>query len=72
MEKQIGADTQYAVGAFDALAGLLGIIAKHQRLNLKGDLDKLLESSNVFHSELEAHRLNGYTNTINSFTNEFR
>ena len=40
MQEKIAADTQYAVGAFDAIAGLLAIIAKHQGLDLKDDLGK--------------------------------
>ena len=72
MQEKIAADTQYAVGAFDAIAGLLAIIAKHQGLDLKDDLGKLVESAKVYHPKLEAHRANGFENAIAKFESVFR
>ncbi len=66
-DKQVAADTQYAVGAFDAIAELLAVIARHQGLELNDDIEGLLGRASLLHDELEAHKRNGFVNTISVF-----
>ena len=71
MEEKVAADVQYAVGAFVAIASLLAVIANHQGLDLRGDLTKLSERAGIFNPELEAHKLNGYSDTVAVFRDVF-
>ncbi len=66
-DKQVAADTQYAVGAFDAIAELLAVIARHQGLELHADIEGLLGRANLLSDEVEAHRKNGFVDTISVF-----
>ena len=71
VEEKIASDTQYAVGAFDAIAALLAIIARHQGLDLRNDLEKLDKRNALLHPKLEADRVNGSMNVIGTFQDVF-
>ena len=49
----------------------MGIIAKHQGLDLREDLWKLEGIANTYHPEVEKHRLNGFSNTLAPFRQNF-
>ena len=61
----------YSVGAFDAIARLLAVVARHQDLDLKEDIFDVLEMANIYAPTLEANRRDGFENVIAAFRHEF-
>ncbi len=70
-DKQVAADTQYAVGAFDAITDLLAVMARHQGLELDDDIEGLLGRADLLSDEVEAHRKLGFMNTISVFNDVY-
>ena len=69
--RQIEADTQYFVGCFDALARLLGHMARAQGLDLEDALEEVSRLVAGLHPELEEHRINGYQSVLTLFSNSY-
>lgn len=68
---KLEADTQYAVGAFDALAELLAVMARHQGLDILKDVNGLFERDAILHKEHEKHRSNGFVNVLSVFNDVY-
>ncbi len=66
-DAQVAADTQYALGAFDAIAELLAVMAQKQGLELDDDIAGLLARANLLSDEFQAHRKTGFVDTIAIF-----
>ena len=70
-EDKARANTEYAVGSFDALSVLLAVIARRLDLELEDDLLDLQGRTEILHPELEKHRINGYADTIGVFQSAY-
>ena len=62
----IRSDTLYAVGASDAIAGILAIMANRLDLD-EQDIAALGERCRIYHPEHEADRRAGFTNIVDAF-----
>ena len=62
---------RYSVGASDAIARLLALIARHQGLDLNADIPEVMKMANMYHRLREADRINGFENVVSAFRHEF-
>ena len=61
----------YGVGAYDAIARLLGLMARQQASITNEEISEVLGMVDIYSSEREASRREGYENVIIAFRAEY-
>ena len=62
----------YGVGAYDALARLLALVARQQGSISMDEISEVLRVSEIYHPTHEASREEGYSNVVIAFRDEYR